>query len=140
MLFASLSVWAALHSREEFLRLRAKCKFAQASGPEWSMLQRHGSYNASHDDPIDVGSWCHFGNTSWLALGPPPASLLPSAQMYEYREQLGRRARSIGTVVLLPGLHPFVFQTEPPSDTVIPSPKTNAGANASSTTKCRCRS
>ena len=63
MLSASLSVWAALHSREEFLRLREKCKFAQASGPEWSMLQRHGSYNASHDDPIEhqrtiQTTWC----------------------------------------------------------------------------------
>ena len=64
MLLASLSVCAVLHSREEFLRLRAKCKFTRAKGPGWSMLQRHGSYNiASHDDPVERQrtirtTWC----------------------------------------------------------------------------------
>ena len=62
MLVALLSVSAVLRSREEFLRLREKCTFTRTSGPGWSMLQRHGGYNASHD-PVELKrtlqtTWC----------------------------------------------------------------------------------
>ena len=40
----------------------------------------------------------------------PQAARLPLARMY--REQLGRRARSVGTVGLLPGLNTLSFETE----------------------------
>ena len=63
MLVALLGVSAVLRSREEFLRLREKCTFTRTSGPGWSMLQRHGGYNASHDDPVErkltiQTTWC----------------------------------------------------------------------------------
>ena len=63
MLVALLSVSAVLRSREEFLRLREKCTFTRTSAPGWSMLQRHGGYNASRDDPVErkltiQTTWC----------------------------------------------------------------------------------